>query len=947
MTSVALPAHAASLLQRLQADALCFWRSAMDGVAHPVHCLPAAWIDQSFLLPQGADGVELYLDPREVVAQLPFQLRARLRKTPPAALAVARLRLGAQQSVGVHVAWSDAARVPAGFGADAQAQRLLLQPFLRNPTIDVELALSMRVRDIADSLPHGAVLVSANAHAAFVNPIAAALLRIAPGLASADSLAVALQHLVGRASNGEHIRAHAQLVLEGAARTTASTTIWRFDSVPRALRVTFSPLRAAPHPGWIWLFEDVSAEVALHDRVAREERKFHALYDRLSDAIVRYGLDGEVQEVGAGYIALFGEPRPARALSRWTGAGEHAPLDWSAVLAGCLTRHSFGPFESECVLDDGRRLHLESSAIAHREADGAVSGIWEVHHDVTRSKLAEAELVLAAEAFGRHSDGVLLTDPNYVILTANDAVSRISGYERAQLQGAPLARLRSGRHPVEFYVEIDRQLRREGWWQGGVWSRRRDGEPFFKWVTINAVRDDSGRLTHYVLMLRDIEAVREAQSRIEYLSTHDPLTRLPNRLWFEDRLDSTIRVAAGSGAMLGIVLVELKDFTQLSTAWGRASGERLLASAAERLRAMVPAGHLLAHLEGERFAVMAAVAAPDELGVYCANLLRRLAVPHDIDGAELFAPASIGVCVYPEDGASADELLVHAEAALQRAALSSEPRAQFFTEDIVGQMRERFLLENGLRKALERDEFNLVFQPQIVAADGRVHGCEALLRWAPAGAPCSPGVFIPVAERAGLIVPITQWVLRRACREIVESESLGLSMGVVGINLSATHFQQPDMAPELLRILRDEGVDPRRICLEITEGALLDPQASERSIAQLQQAGCSVSIDDFGTGFSSLAYLRRLRVDELKIDRSFVEAIERGEGDRAIVASIISMGHALGMRVVAEGIETAVQREFLEARGCDLLQGYALSRPLPAPALREFLHCRQDPSSGH
>lgn len=938
MTSVALPAHATDLTAQLRADALCFWRTDGKGVAHPMNCTPPGWVGHSFVMPPLAADMELCLDAAAIPAKLPFAVRARLRGQHVGALAIGRLHLDSGEQVGVYVAWHDAASVPPDLRADTATLHRLLRPFVVQPTIDVELALSMRVRDIADSLPHGVVLTAGDAHQAYVNAIAARLLGLAPGVASSSLLAPALEGLVARAINQVEIHGYTRQILGGGMPQQARAAVWRFAIAPRALRVTFSPVRSARQQGWIWLFEDVSAEVALHDRVEREERKFHTLYDSLSDAIVRYDLHGNVLEHSGGYGRLFGRALAADELSRQGADGAPDALEWDDLVSRCLAKDRVGPYEAECILPDGRRLQLESSALLHMEADGAPAGIWEVLHDVTRKRQADAELILAAEAFGRHSDGVLLTDAQRTILTANDALSRMSGYSRAELRGRGVDLLRSGRHAPEFYAEAVLELERNGWWQGGVWSRGKDGEPFFKWVTINAVRNERGATTHYVVAFRDVEAVREARSRIEQLATHDELTGLPNRLLFEEQLDATIRRVGPSGGIIGVLLLDLVAFKNVNTALGVAVGDTLLREVAARLRAHVQSTYTLARLGADRFALMAPVASASELGSQGTQLHQRMGQPYRMpDGQDMVVPAAIGVCVFPDDGRSAEELLARAEVALHRAKQNEISQVQYFTRDIVEQMRERFLMEHALRRALGADEFQLAYQPQVEAATGRVHGCEALLRWSPDGKPCSPATFIPVAERAGLIIDITHWVLRRVCRDLLELHARGLRPGLVSVNISALHFQQRDMVATLADILHDHGVEPRRICLEITESALVDVEQSERKVADLKRRGFTVSIDDFGTGYSSLAYLRRLPVDELKIDRSFIEITDREQGGRAVVAAAIAMGHALGMKVVAEGVETDTQCAWLREQACDLLQGYALSRPLPLEALQDFL----------
>ena len=940
MPSIALPMHARHLLERTGATSVCFWRAGSDGVAHPLECLPAGWIERPFVLNPPDQDIALYADSAEVAAHLPFALRARTRVALPAALAVARHRFKNGDSVGVHLAWSAAQPASTSFAADTETQRFLLQPFALLDSAGLRSASPVSAWEIADSLSQAVVLLVPEVFCGYLNGAAGALLGMPAGFASLSELARGLRGLVSRAQNEAALREQLKPAFAGRMPETASSMTWRFADAPRALRVTFSPLQAAVQRGWLWIFEDVSTEVELHDRIQREERKFHTFYENLTDAIVQYGLEGTARECNDSYARLFGKEVGAAVFHRRPigaeGSGKQT-IEWDEIVSECVAHDAFGPYESECMLADGRRMLLESSAVLHREA-GAGGAIWEVHRDVTQRKRAEAELILAAEAFAHHSDGVLLTDAAGLILTANQAMCRMSGYAPGSLQDRSVEILHSDAHDGQSFSKLQGRLLRQGGWQGGVWSRGFDGERFFKWVSVTAVHNAGGDVTHYVHVYRDIEVVRGAQNRIEYLATHDELTRLPNRVLFEDRLAATMRKSESSGTIIGVLRIDVTEMKHLNTVMGHDAGDRLVRRIARRLERVTPQTFLVARLGGDQFAVMAPVGAPSELTNYCEHVLQQLARPHRLNGVEVVVPAVIGACICPGDGSIANELLIKADAALHRAKQSGHSEVQFFTPEILEQMRARFTIENGLRRAIEHSELHLVFQPQFDARDGLVQSCEALLRWAPQGEPCPPATFIPIAEQAGLIVPLTEWVLRSVCAEIRETDAAGCAIGSFSVNISAMHFQQANMLEALLRILDEERVSPARFCLEVTESALVNAERGERALCAAKEAGFGISIDDFGTGFSSLAYLKRFRIDELKIDRSFVQGIETDARDRAIVGASIAMGHSLGMRVVAEGVESEAQRDFLCRQGCDLLQGYGLSRPLGSDALRAFLH---------
>ncbi|MDF3822679.1 EAL domain-containing protein [Leptospira sp. 96542] len=613
---------------------------------------------------------------------------------------------------------------------------------------------------------------------------------------------------------------------------------------------------------------------------------------------------------------------------------------WSDVAADCLIHGIAQPRERKLRAATGVTVHVESTAYLRRDAAGQPQGLWEVLHDITERKNAEAQLILSAEAFARHTEGVLLTDADMMILTANDAFSRTSGYSREELRGQRPSMLKSGKHDARFYAQMRDAIAEHGWWQGGIWNRHKNGELFFKWLTVNTVRDAEGTLTHYIGTYRDAVAVRAAQRHIEYLATHDPTTQLPNAVLFEDRIQFTLQRLRNSSRMLGIVVLEVEDLQRISNAAGAAVGEQVLKDVVERLRAESRDCLAVARLSREQFGTLLETDNAAALAHYCQRLRQALNAPYLQAGRQIAAPVAIGVSTAPSDGVDAQTLLLKAHAALNRAKALETQGYQFFGAEMERQITEGFEMENGLRQALSRDEFFLEYQAQVSSTDGGVGGCEALIRWRRGGGTVPPGVFIPVAEASNLIVPITEWVLRQACRDITTWDAHGVRIPTVSVNISARHFQLDTMVASLIGITRDEGVDPARICLEITEGALAEPEQSEAKLLALRQAGFALSVDDFGTGFSSLSYLKRFELDELKIDRSFIQGIEGDHGDRALVNAILSIAQGLGLTTVAEGVETEAQLRYLAERGCALIQGYLFMRPSDAGTVEAFARTR-------
>ncbi|MEK9804455.1 MAG: EAL domain-containing protein, partial [Curvibacter sp.] len=599
----------------------------------------------------------------------------------------------------------------------------------------------------------------------------------------------------------------------------------------------------------------------------------------------------------------------------------------------CLRTGHAPPRERKLQTAGGRTVHAESSAYLRRDAEGRARGVWEVLHDITERKNVEAQLILSAEAFARHTEGVLLTDADSVILTANDAFVRTSGYSREELRGQRPSLLKSGKHDQRFYEQMRRAISEHGWWQGGVWNRHRNGELFFKWLTVNSVRDAQGTLTHYIGTYRDPVAVRTAQRHIEYLATHDQETQLPNAILFEDRIQSGLQRLRGGSGQLGLVIVEVQGMTRISNALGVSVGEQVIKDAAERLRGTCIGSLAVARLAKEQFGVLIEADHAGTLAHHCARILEALNPPYLHDDQPVAAPVAIGVSTFPLDGEDSQTLLIKANTALGRARAMEVPGYQFFAAELGREISESFALESGLRQALAHDEFFLEYQAQVSSRDGTVAGCEALVRWRRGETTVPPAVFIPVAEASNLIVPLTEWVLGQACRDLRQWDAHGVTIPTVSVNISARHFQLDTMVERLTHIVAEEGLAPTRICLEITEGALAEPEHSETKLRALRQAGFALSVDDFGTGYSSLSYLRRFALDELKIDRSFVRGIEGDPGDRALANAILAMARSLQLTTVAEGVETEQQQRYLAEHGCDLIQGYLFMRPSDASTL--------------
>ena len=569
--------------------------------------------------------------------------------------------------------------------------------------------------------------------------------------------------------------------------------------------------------------------------------------------------------------------------------------------------------------------------------DGAITGVCFQATDITERKHAEDQLRLAARVFDRAAEGVVITDTQQQILTVNDAFTAVTGYVRDDVVGRKPSILSSGKHDATFYVDMWEKINTKGWWQGEIWNRKKSGDLYLEWLSINTVKDQEGKVVNYVAMFSDITLVRESQLRIDFLATHDDLTGLPNRTLYNDRLRLALARASRAKDNLAVMFLDLDNFKIINDTLGHEMGDRLLKQASGRLLECVRAEDTVARIGGDEFVLLLEGSDRREARLTAERLIHMLSASYMLGEHECFVTASVGISIFPEDCVDPNGLMRNADAAMYRAKGEGKNAYQFYTSDLAEQASQRMVIETGLRKAIELSELVLEYQPQVSLVDNSLIGAEALVRWQRGSELVSPGVFIPVAEESHLIVTIGEWVLRQACRQIVAWKKAGLPAFTVSINISARHFRKADMVGDMVRIVAQEGVHPSNLCLEITEGVLMDIERAHRMLSDLVSAGFRISIDDFGTGFSSLSYLKRFPITELKIDKSFVDGVVKSPQDRAIVSTIVALAASLGMRVVAEGVESADQDNALRDIEGVHGQGFLYARPMRAAAFADWL----------
>ncbi|MBA1323025.1 bifunctional diguanylate cyclase/phosphodiesterase [Pseudomonas plecoglossicida] len=685
-------------------------------------------------------------------------------------------------------------------------------------------------------------------------------------------------------------------------------------------------------PALVVAVRDISQLKETQQRLQISEEKFAKAFHASPDGLLlSRQSDGLLLEVNEGFCRLTGYNLDPRLDQTSLDLGIWVDLNERKLLLSKLKKDGFvRDFSCHIRRSDGqiRLCELSARPLPIAGADCMLT----IARDITERHLMQEKLQLAATVFENTAEGVLITDTDQRITAVNRAFSEITGYSEIEALGQTPRLLASGQHDSAFYVAMWHQLTAEGHWQGEIFNKRKNSELYPSWLTISAVRNSEREITHFVAVFADISSLKHAQAKLDYQAHHDPLTGLPNRALFENRLHAALQCSQVSNRQGAVLFLDLDRFKHINDSLGHPVGDLLLKGIAQRLKEQVRDVDTVARLGGDEFIILLpGLHKPSDASTIANKLLACFSAPFQAGEHEFFTSASIGISLYPQDGSDVASLIRNADAAMYRSKAKGRNRVEAYTRDLTAQASVRVALENELRRAIDRNELSLCYQPKLSLKTQNLVGAEALIRWNhPTFGDVSPEHFIHLAEENGTILQLGDWVLEQACRQMHQWQKRYQPFGPLSINLAGAQMRQPHLAKRIEQLLKTYQLKAGDLQLEITENFIMSQAEEALSVLhQLKQLGVQLAIDDFGTGYSSLSYLKRLPLDILKIDQSFIRGLPDDPHDAAITRAIIALGRSMQLTIIAEGVENQAQQHFLTAEGCEQIQGYIVSLPLP------------------
>ncbi|MCQ8127730.1 bifunctional diguanylate cyclase/phosphodiesterase [Methylomonas rivi] len=821
----------------------------------------------------------------------------------------------------------------------------LIPRLLRLPSPAALKASDTYMRAIFDATPDAMLISNERGIITMVNHQCESLL----GYRADELVGQSIEMLVPESLRAKHVLLREQFKTMPSVKAMGAGRVVKAlkkDNSEFDVEISLSPIRTEQGLFFASALRDITQRKLMEDGLRASEERFRLMANASPAMIWITDVNGKPSFVNQTWLDFVGiDFEQAVSYESWiqfihpddrdTVFAEYYKnvFDQKPIVTEYRMRRARGDWR--WILDHGVPIHDEKGAFA-----GYIGSAF----DITERKQAEADFRIAATAF-ESQEAMVITDPRAVILRVNKTFTESTGYSAEEAVGQNISILKSGRHDREFYADMWRSLMNNGTWQGEIWDKRKNNQVYPKWLTITAVKDETGKVTHYVGTHIDISDRKAAEDEIKNLAFYDPLTQLPNRRLLLDRLQQALATHARKQVFGALFFLDLDHFKNLNDTLGHEKGDQMLRQVADRLSSCIRECDTVARLGGDEFVVML-----KELGAKSAEaavqaeiigekILQALNKTYRIDGYEHHNTSSIGATLFSDQSIGTDELLKQADIAMYQAKAAGRNNLRFFDPAMQASIIARTAMEQALHEALDAKQFRIFYQPQV-DAEGSIDGAEALLRWEhPKQGMVPPANFIPLAEETGLILPLGHCVLEHTCEQLVKwSRQPKLAELTVAVNVSIRQFRQEDFADQVLAVLAKTGANPARLKLELTESILaLDLPDIKSKMGRLKTQGVTFSLDDFGTGYSSLAYLKQLPLDQLKIDRSFVRDILDDANDAAIAKMIIALAASMGLQVIAEGVETAPQKDKLFALGCFNYQGYLFGKPLPIEQFEALL----------
>lgn len=800
----------------------------------------------------------------------------------------------------------------------------------------------LRIRQLFDNAADGILIADIAGNYTDVNQAACSLL----GYRRDELIGKDIGALVSEPEHARLSQARAYLMLDPAHAHLAEWQVRRADGTLIPVEIS---ARILPDGRWMATVRDIGERKRIEHELERYVAQVQDLYDNAPCGYHSLDRNGVFVQINKTELNWLGYTRDELIGKK---KAEDLMTDESRArivesFPAFLAQEHLADLEFEFVRKDGSILPVLMSASAVRDDKGNFIMSRTTLFDMTELAAAQAKLRQAATVFDHTNEAIMVTDTADNIIAVNQAFSRITGYQPAEVIGKSPRLLKSERQDSNFYDELSDALEQQGTWQGQIWNQRKDGEQFPAFENISVVKDHSGKITNYISVFSDITTIRQTEERLVKLAYHDALTGLPNRLLLQDRISQAVAHAKRTNTRAALLLLDVDRFKLINDTLGHAAGDALLQVLAERFRRFIGQDDTVARLGGDEFgAIMGDLHDPDEAALMAQKMAALVAEPIHVAGQRLTVTSSIGIALYPDDAHDAQSLSKAADMAMYGAKAKGRNTYDFYTTDMTEAAIQTLAIDHSLRCAVDQGELALQYQPQVNISSGRIVGLEALIRWnRPGKSPMEPERFIRVAEETDLIESIGDWVFDTAWRQLQQWRRDGVPPVHLAINLSVRQLRSAHLLEQVrARLAAGDTLDGFGFDVEITETALQTGSETIKRLSELRATGLRIALDDFGIGYSSLNSLKHLPIDILKIDRSFIKGIPGDAKDCAIASAIIAVGHSMGMRVLAEGVETPEQLAFMSEQLCDEAQGFLLFAPMTAAACTQLM--RDSAASG-